>query len=69
MIAPSSSTAARPMVTRLFMTALPFLLHRQPVLPAERIFRDQAAMNMQRFRYFKLADTSQNAISDRKITH
>jgi hypothetical protein len=49
------------------MTALPFLLHYRLADPLSQ-FRNQAAMNKQLFRYLKVEQLQQNAITVGKIT-
>jgi hypothetical protein len=49
------------------MTALPFPLHYRLAHPMSQ-FRNQAAMNKQLFRYLKVEQLQQNAITVEKIT-
>jgi hypothetical protein len=50
-------------MTRLFMTALPFLLLETSSRPTRQL-RNQAAMNMELFGYLTVAQLEQNAITE-----
>jgi hypothetical protein len=51
------------------MKALPFPLHCKSRHFQTSCFRNQAALNMQLFRYWKVVQLGQNAITHRKITN
>jgi hypothetical protein len=67
-MAPTRNKQAKPRVTRLFMTALPFLLLETSSHPTRKL-RNQAAMNMELFRYLTVAQLEQKAMKGLKITN